>query len=177
MEVARKDRLAVHQKLKEFYEKLRSDGLAPRTRSLAYSTVRSFLNWNDLPLGKAPRHFGGTPRYEQHRMLENHEVSLMIHVARKTRDKPLISFLAQSGQRVGILTALRYRHVRSELESGVCPVVVGVTGELLNAENANVNKGRVVYRFAIGKECCRLLRMMMDERQRKGEQSTTIPGS
>ncbi len=169
LELARTDRHAVHNKLKEFWEKLREEGLASKTRSVAYTSIRSFLSWNDLPLGKSPRPFVGKVQYESYRVLEPHELSMMLHVARTGRDKALVSFLAQSGQRVGILAALRYRHVQNELERGLNPIIVDVSSELLGKEGFNVNKGGVVYRFAIGKECARFLRMSIEYRRDAGE--------
>src|SRR5207249_5278414 len=63
-----------------------------------------------------------------------------------------ISFLHQSAQRAGILTALWYGDVRSQLENGINPIVIDVKGVMLNAQAVNVNKKRTRYRCAIGKE-------------------------
>ena len=97
-------------------------------------------------------------------ILEPKEVALMINMARSVRDKAIISMLAQSGQRSGILRALRYRHVREELQNGTNPIVVSVQEALLGPDRQNTNKGQTAYRFAIGKECSRFLRIMMRDR-------------
>lgn len=96
--MAKQDRQSVHHKLKEFYEEMRSEGLSSKTRSVAYTAIMSFLSWNDLPLGRTPNPFKGKVQYEPYRMLEPHEVCLMIGAAWHTSDKALLSFLAQTGQ-------------------------------------------------------------------------------
>ncbi len=103
------------------------------------------------------------------RILEPNEISLMINMARSIRDKAIISFFTQSGQRAGILRALRYRHVREQLYNGTNPIIIDVQEALLGPDHENVNKGRVAYRFAIGKECARFLRLMMQDRKAVGE--------
>ncbi len=50
----------------------------------------------------------------------------MISMARMTRDKAPISFLAQSGQRSGLVRSLRHGQVRDQLERKVNPVVIDV---------------------------------------------------
>jgi integrase len=170
LELARKDRVAVHTKLKEFWHKLRDDGLSSKTRSASYTAVRSFLLWNELPLGRAPRQFEGKAQYESYRVLESHEIAKMLSHAKTNRDRAIISFLAQSGQRTGIVSAMKYRHVQDELESGVNPIIVNVNAELTGRNEDNTNKGGVSYRFAIGKECASFLRLSIRDRRRKGEQ-------
>jgi len=167
-----RDRRAVHRKLKEWYGVHKSKGLSSKTRLRAYTTIRSFLNWNDIPLGRTPYPFRAAAQYETTRILTTNELSMMITIARMTRDKAIISFLAQSGQRTGILTAMSYGLVREQLEKQVDPILVRIPGEFLNAAGRNVNKVREKYEFAIGKECATFLRIMMKERVAGGEKIT-----
>src|SRR2546422_7526810 len=166
---ARKDRVAVHYQAKRFNEKMRIEGYASETRGVAYTSIRSFLQWNDVIMGKVPRSFRGRPEFETGRVIEPQEIAAMMHVARNTRDKAVLSFLIQSGQRSGVLTALKYRHVRMQLDSGVNPVVVDIPAELKGRDNRNVNKSRTAYSFAIGKECAALLVLMLEDRRKAGE--------
>ncbi len=169
VEKAEWDRRSVHELAKEFYAKLSSDGLASNTRMRAYSCIRSFFARNDVPLGKTPRHFKGVVQFETYRIFEHDEISRMIESASLTKDKAIISFLAQSGQRTGTLAALRCGHVRQQIEKGVNPVVVEVSGILFNEKGVNVNKGRVPYQFAIGKQTVELVKRMVNQRQERGE--------
>ena len=170
IELATKDRSAVHTKLKEFWHKLKDDGLSSKTRSVMYTAIRSFLLWNELPLGRAPRQFGGKVQYEAYRVLQSQEIAKMLDCARTSRDRALVSFLAQSGQRAGIVSAMRYRDVQDELEIGVNPIIVNVNADLSSEQEEGSNKGGVRYRFAIGKECASFLRQSIRDRRRKGEQ-------
>src|SRR5437870_4167745 len=123
--LARTDSKSVHIKLKEFWYKMKDqERLASNTRASAYRAVRSFLFWHDLPIGRTPREFQGKAQYEAYRVLQPQEISIMIDYARSARDQALITFLAQSGQRVGILTALKYGHVQDQVERGANPIVI-----------------------------------------------------
>src|SRR5207245_3085600 len=171
LEQARQDRLSVHVKMKEFYYKLADEeNLSSMSRSQAYSAVRSFLFAHEIAIGRAPREFVGKVQYEAYRVLEPSEISLMLDYAHTARDQAIITFLAQSGQRAGILTALKYLHVQDQLERGVNPIVISVTPRMLDQEEDNVNKGKVKYRFAIGREAASFLRISLNHRRRFGEQ-------
>ena len=167
-----RDRRAVHRKMKEWYAVHKSKGLASKTRLRAYTSIRSFLNWNDIPLGRTPYPFRAAAQYETQRILTANELSMMITISRMTRDKAIISFLAQSGQRTGILRAMRYGLVREQLEKQLDPILVRIPGDFLDVAGQNVNKIREKYEFAIGKECAMFLRIMMKERVAAGEKIT-----
>lgn len=168
--LARTDSKSVHVKMKEFWYKMKDkERLASNTRASAYRAVRSFLFWHDVPVGRTPREFRGNVQYEAYRVLQPQDISMMIDYARSARDQALITFLAQSGQRVGILTALKYGHVQDQLEHGVNPVIIGVTPQMIGQQGVNVNKGRVMYRFAIGREAAGFLRIALNHRRNAGE--------
>ncbi len=169
VEEAKKNQTAVHNTLKAFRRKLETEGGASSSLQIAYMAGRSFLKWNGVKLDQMPRSYKGRVRYESGRLIEPYEVAKMISYAKNVRDKAIVSFLYQSGQRVGVLTALRYRHVRAELEKDKNPVVVEVEGELVNKKGFNVNKASAPYRFAIGRECADFLRQMIQDRRDAGE--------
>jgi integrase len=167
------DRRLLHFKVKKWYEeRLRGRGLARNTRICGYSAVRSFLNWNDIPLGRTPVSYRAGAQFETSRILEPSEVALMVNMASLIRDKAAISMLAQSGQRVGVLAALKYRHVRVQLEQRLNPILIRIPDDLIDPWGHNVNKTGVRYDFAIGKECAMLLRLMLKERTADGEELT-----
>ena len=124
------DSTAVHDTPKAFRRKLETENNSSNTCQIAYMAGRSFLKWNGVKLDQMPRSCKGRVRYESRRLIEPYEVAKMISYAKNVRDKSIVSFLYQSGQRVGVLTALRYRHVRSELEKGKNPVVAEVEGRI-----------------------------------------------
>ncbi len=112
VEEAEKDSTAVHDTLKAFLRKLEPEDGASNSLQIAYMAGRSFLKWNGVKLDQMPRSYKGRVRYESGRVIEPYEVARMISYAKNVRDKAIVSFLYQSGQRVGVLMALRYRHVR-----------------------------------------------------------------
>jgi len=166
---AKSDKEALHDRLKAFRQKLESDGLASKSYQTGYITIRSFLAWNGAKMDKMPRAYKGRTRYESSRIIEPWEVNKMISFGKSIRDKAIISFIYQSAQRIGVLPALRYRHIRTQLERNINPIIVDVKGDLINSAGVNVNKSSTPYRFAIGKECSDLLRQMIRERIDAGE--------
>ncbi len=171
LSLAKRDPATAHTKMKEFWHKIRdTEGLSSNTRAVHYTAMRSFLRWNDVYVGKMPRPFIGKVQYESYHVLETSEVSKLIDHAKNVRDQALVSFLAQSGQRTGIVSAMKYRHIRDDLEKGVYPIIVNVNSELFGREaGRNVNKTGMSYRFAIGRESASFLRMTLNRRRREGE--------
>jgi integrase len=161
----------VHDLAKQFYEKLEREGLAPWTCTIGYSAVRSFMKWNSKRLGPMPKKFKGHVAYESDRILQPGEVAKMVDMAPSLRDKAVIKFLHESAQRAGILTALRYGDIRKQLEAGTTPIVVDIKAVLFNVKRENVNKKRVRYKFAVGKETADYLARMVKERGQLNDNS------
>ena len=173
LDLARKDPHAAHTRIKEFWHILRKEeGVSSKTRAAAYTAIRSFLRWNDISIGKMPSMFIGKVQYESNHILQSAEVSKLIDHAKHFRDQALISFIAQSGQRTGVVSAMKYQHVQNDLEQGVNPIVVNVNAELIGGQGANMNKIGFSYRFALGRECATFLRMSLNHRRGLGEDLT-----
>src|SRR5438034_11583162 len=85
VELGIEDRRAVHRKLKEWYAQHKSRGLASGTRMRAYTTIRTFLSWNDISLGRTPYPFREAVRYKTLRILSVAELYKMTTIARLTR--------------------------------------------------------------------------------------------
>jgi integrase len=159
--LAETDKRSVRAKLAEFHQEYVRKGYSSNTSHNAYMAIRSFFNHSEIRFGRFAPGFRGETQYESQRIFDRSEVFRMLFGARSSRDKALISFLVQSGQRVGILAKLRYGDVREQVEKSTSPLVIDVS--------ANISKNRVHHSFAIGKECVDFIRIMIDERRAKGE--------
>ncbi len=167
--IAKTDQRRIHDLAQQFFEHLARQNLSSWTCTVAYSAVRSFCKWNDVKLGAMPKKFAGHVQYESDRILRPQEVAKMIDMAPSVRNKAVVSFLHQSAQRAGVLTALRYGDVREQLERGISPIVIDIKGILLNSKGANVNKKRIRYKCAVGKETADYLKRMIEERRKHSE--------
>ena len=166
---ARKNQSYIHSRMKEYYNMLIGEGKSLKTAILAYQSLRSFFRWNDIVLGRTPRSFKGRVEYESTHVLTPEEIAKMVDVCSTIRDKCLIVFLAQSGQRSGILTALKLRHVKHGLDKDESPLIIEVPAILRDKKGLNVNKLGEAYRFAVGKDTIKCLRKMVEERMENGE--------
>jgi len=166
---AKKNPTKIHSLIKKYYNLLLDEGKSSKTAILAYQSLRSFFRWNDVVLGRTPRSFKGRVEYESSHVLTQNEIAQMVDSCINIRDKCLIVFLAQSGQRSGVLTALRYRHIKHGLKEEDSPSVIEVPAILRDINGVNVNKLGESYRFAVGKDTIRCLRKMLEERIENGE--------
>lgn len=161
----KRDPIGTHDLLKAFYNQLIEEGFSSNTAVLAYQALRSFYRWNEVNLGRTPRGFKGRVEYASSYVLSQEDVARMVKACENLRDQALIAFLAQSGQRCGVITALRFKHVRHGLERGGYPLIVDVPPILRNEKGINVNKLGDTYRFALGRDTIALLRDMLKERK------------
>jgi len=115
---AKADPEAMEDRLKEFYHYLKGCGYAAKSRTAIYGAVRSFFSWNNVKLGRRPRGFGKGVTYEARRLLKRTEIARMVDVSPSLRDKAVIAVAAWSGQREGVLRALRWGMVRRQIERG-----------------------------------------------------------
>jgi integrase len=97
--------------------------------------------------------------YEGDRVLTQKQVKAMVAARRKFRDKLVIAFLAQTGQRLGVMTAMKYPMIRKIDGRGL----VEVPPTLLNPHGENVNKAEVRYKFIIGRDAMRLIEKVSDK--------------
>jgi integrase/recombinase XerD len=120
-------------------------------------------------LSKKPRTFRAVVEYEPTRLYTQEEVAWLVDTASNMRNKALIMFLAQSGQRVSIVTSLKLRHINFNQPS---PIVVDIPAVLPNHQGLNVNKSRTPYQFAIGQDSIMYLTFVMREREQRAEPLT-----
>ena len=138
-ESAKKNSEEAHHLLKMFYNSIT---LASTTKIRIYHTIRSFYRANGVILGKKPRTYRRVVEYEPRRLYSQDEVAWLVDSADNTRDKALITFLAQSGQRVSVIVNLKMRHIPLDQCN---PVIVDVPAVLRNKHGINVNKAQVPY--------------------------------
>ena len=152
-----------HDQLKTFYNTLQ---LSPGSKMSIYQAIRSFYTANRVMLGKKPRTFRMSVEYEPRKLYTQNQVAQLVDAATNLRDKALITFLAQTGQRIGVVTSLRLRHINLDQPS---PVVVEVPAILRNSKGFNVNKAQTVYHFVFGEDTANYLRLMIRDREDRGE--------
>lgn len=169
LERAKDNPFEVAKTLKSYFNRLVSEGYASNTAMMYLTAVRSFLTWNGASLPRFGRGIRGKTEHESGRLLLREEVASMVDLAPTVRDKALICFLAQSGQRASILTAMKVKHVIRDLEAGNIPIIVEVPPVLRNIKGINVNKVDEKYRFPLGADTAKYLRLMLQEREKHGE--------
>jgi len=155
-----------HEVLKEFYNNI---SLSSGTKMVGYQAIRSFYAANRIVLGKKPRTFRAVVEFESRKLYSQDDVAMLVDAADNVRDKALICFIAQSGQRIGVVCALRIQHIELEQEA---PIIVDVPGILRDKNGLNVNKAQLPYRFAVGLDTRNYLELMLRERRDRGEAIT-----
>ena len=159
--LAQSDKVKTKEKLVEFYGDYVQKGYALNTSRNAIATISSFLSYNEITFGRFLLIRHGAAQYESRRIFTYSEVFRMLVGARTPRNRAIISFVLQSGQRVGVITKIRYGDVRKQIENSISPVVIDV--------DPNISKNRVRHSFAIGRECVDFIKSMMKDRERWGE--------
>src|SRR5207302_9876945 len=127
IEWAKSDETKVHERAKQFCHRLADLSIPVASRVQAYTAIRSFFSHNDQPLGKAPRVLTESTKIRSSRLLKPREICDMLTSVRNIKSKAIMSLLVQSGQRVGLFSALRYGHVRRQIERADSPIVVVVS--------------------------------------------------
>jgi integrase len=104
--------------------------------------------------------------YESRKLYTQGQGAQLVDEANNPRDKALITFLAQSGQRIGVTTSLRLRHIDLDQPT---PIIVEVPAIIRNHKGLNVNKAQTPYHFSLGEDTAKYLRLMVKDRQDRGE--------
>ena len=118
-----------------------------------YALLRRYFTANGVDLGKYPK-IDVRPRYEKPEVPSQDSVQGMVKSCDSPRDRFLIAFLAQTGQRIGILTAMK-RNMITKIASG--HGIVKVPQTFPNPQGENVNELELPYTFVIGRDTMRLL--------------------
>ncbi len=130
-----------------------SKGLSRNTAITAHAAIRSFYKANYVPLNlETPQSW--TTRRD--RVPTREEIGRLIESCESQLEKALIAFSAQSGQRVSVITSLRYWMVKDALASKG-PGLVQVPADLRDARGRLINKHRQAYFFFIGEDSKKFL--------------------
>lgn len=147
--------------LTNYHSHLIGQGQAPTSAAQWYSLIRGFFSANHIRLGRTPREIMASgAAYESSRVLTQKQVRRMVASRRKLRDKLVIAFFAQTGQRLGVITAMKYGMIRKVDGRGL----VEVPPTLPNPDGENVNKAEVRYKFVIGRDAMRLIEKVADKK-------------
>jgi integrase len=141
--------------LRKYYKSLIDAERARSTAAQWYAVVRSYFTKNYVSLPRFPRDMTVQPVYETTDVLSQKEVKRMVQARKNSvRDQLVIAFLAQTGQRIGVLTAMKRDMIKRKGSYGL---VVVPGGPFQNRKGRNVNKYLVHYKFVIGKDTMKLI--------------------
>jgi integrase len=153
----------------EYYQRLRDEGLQPNSAMVTYSPILSFFSANYVTIKDLPKEMmtAQDNAWETNFIPSQDQVRRMIESRSgkrdDKRDKAILAFLAQTGQRVGVLTAMRLEMIR-KLESDKHGIV-DVSPNFKNPRGENVNKFEVRYKFVIGEDTMQLISDLTDRKE------------
>jgi hypothetical protein len=152
------------QRLDTYYRELMAEGLAPHSVAEYIAQLKSFYKMNGVPVPIARRF--NTRTLAKDRSPTPEELQRVIDMA-DLREKVIVSMLALGGFREGTLAALRYRHVKEDLERGIIPVHIHIEAEITKGKYND-------YDTFIGKEAVDYLKAYLELR-RRGSPDGKIP--
>jgi len=144
----------VYRVLREYSEFLVSRKRAKTSADQWFSLLRRYFTVNGVSLSGHPHKAYIKPDYEKGIPPSQESVRKMVEASDNPRDKFVIAFFAQTGQRIGILTAMK-RNMITEVASG--HGIVKVPQTFPNPQGQNVNELGLPYAFVIGRDTMRLL--------------------
>jgi integrase len=156
----------VNRALTDYYNYLVEDEAKAPTSANQYITrLRSYFTANGQYLGRFHRKTDVQATYERTKAssLLPQDISNMVKSRKKARDKFVIAFLAQTGQRIGILTAMKEKMMREKVIHG--HGIVRVPATFPNRRGQNVNTLGREYTFIVGRDTMKLLPLLdLDKR-------------
>jgi len=112
-----KPQIAIEGKIERFLDYRAEQGNASSTVAKEAGIIISFLAANNV-LVKIGKKYSIHTVYESRRVLEQPEVQRMIEVTPGLEEKAVICFLAQTAQRIGILTGLQWKMIHEQRIKG-----------------------------------------------------------
>ena len=139
----------------EYYRRQRKRGVQPNSAMMWCRVILGFFSANHVTIRGLPRQMMTTQddAWETTFIPTQDQVRRMVETRESPRDKTLIAFLAQTGQRVGVLTAMKTELIRKFDPHRI----VEVPPTFKNPRGENVNKYRVRYKFVIGEDTMQLI--------------------
>jgi integrase len=121
-----------------------------------YWTIRGFFTANGVRFFKIPRGVDTSKRGGWERFTPKQEqVKSMVRTRKEPQDKAVIAFLAQTGQKIGVLTAMTWEMIK-RVDLGARGVVA-VPRDLKTRRGESANQSGVEYMFVIGRDTMQLL--------------------
>ncbi len=131
------------QKLKEFYDWLRTDyvipekggrrkgekGLAPRSAGRVIEDMRVFYKENDIPIGNLHLPTPRKLKENFRKFLSAQDVKRMIDVCERLRDRAIVLCAFQAGLAMKELISLNYGDVAEGLDKGEIPITLHLMRE------------------------------------------------
>jgi site-specific recombinase XerD len=153
------------QRLDRYYLELMAGGYAPHSVAEWIAHIKSFYKVNNIELPFARNIRGRTVSKDSAPKPE--QLQRVIDIAADLREKTVVSMLALGGFREGTLSALKYRHVKADLENNIIPIHIHVEAEITKGKYHD-------YDTFIGKEAVDYLKAYLDLR-RRGSPDGKIP--
>jgi integrase len=151
----------VEDALRKYYKSLIDAKRAPSTAAQWYAVLRSYFTRNYVSLSRFPHDIEvAEPAYPRGDVLSQEQVRKMVETRDSKRDQLVIAFLAQTGQRIGVLAAMKRNMIKKMTWKGDPYGLVEVGPNLENPKGQNVNKYKVHYQFVIGKDTMKLIRQV-----------------
>jgi len=145
----------VERVLREYYKFLIDEKRNAKSSAAQwYALLRSYFTANGIDLGRYPRNIGARSVYEKTGVPSQDNVKEMLQSGSSKRDRFVIAFFAQTGQRIGVLTAMK-RNMITKVASG--HGIVKVPPTLRNPRGEDVNESGLPYTFVVGRDTMRLL--------------------
>jgi integrase len=155
--------------LMDYYNYLVEDGgKAPTSANQYITRLRGYFTANGVYLGRFRRKTDVQATYERPKAssLSRQDISNMVKSRKKPRDKFVIAFLAQTGQRIGILTAIKRKMMKEKMRGHG---IVRVPATFPNRRGWNVNTLGREYTFIVGRDTMELL-PLLDKDKRSWDQ-------
>jgi len=119
-----------------------------------YWTIRGFFTANGVRFFKIPRGVDTSKRGGWERFTPTQEqVKMMVQTRTTPQDRAVVAFLAQTGQKIGVLTAMKWGMIKGIDSRGL----VEVPRDLKTRRGESANQSEVDYMFVVGRDSMRLL--------------------
>jgi len=151
----------IKRELTRYRKHLIDGGMAPNSADQSTTVLRGYFAAGGVYLGRfhrktrIPRKTYPPPTSDY---LTRQNISDMVKSRNSIRDKFVIAFLAQTGQRIGILTAMKRDMMTKKVVRG--HGIVRTPETFPNRRGRNVNKLRREYTFIVGRDTMKLLKLL-----------------
>lgn len=133
--------------LRKYYNSLIDANRAKSTAAQWYAVVRSYFTRNYVSLPRFPPGMDLQPVYETTDILSQEEVKGIVQSRNNIRDQLIIAFLAQTGQRIGVLAIMKRDMINKKGPYGLVEMPGG----------RSFQNPKRHYKFVIGKDTMQLI--------------------